>query len=279
MNLKIGNLSFLNMNTHYFRYSWDYFLEKQREQLIDSFVFWASVPHIWIDQYASEDFSNKVQMLQALSISIPIIIARPYNYTLFADQNSILAFCSESYYKNIIDFSSSFNVRKVGLCLWGALRDIEHEQQYFNFRRILGKLCGYAEEKGCTISIINTSYTHSALMNSLSEITNIIHDIDSKFLTVGMNYADAIGRGETISQWVDTLGQNLSFIMLSDLKEGKMGYKLGTGSCPIYEDLHYLNAISYSGEIALYNESGHYDQNPSNTDRDNFQWLKKTLES
>lgn len=207
-----------NMNVHYFRYPYSYFLEKQLELGVNEIVLWGSVPHIWIDQYGIESV-NVVEQTRLAGIQIAAFAVRPYNYTLFADNKSLLQNYSMKYYKNAIDFAAEKNISLVGIDLWGALRDVEQQKQYSSLVGNLSKLAEYAKEKRVMLCVGNVSHENSAQINSLPEVVRLISDINN--LHVSLNYACMENQGEKITDWIDTFGDMLEIIYVPSAMDGK----------------------------------------------------------
>ena len=108
-----------NMNIQYFRYPFSYFLENQVALGFDSFLFWGSVPHIWVDQFGYEDVTELKEMIRKHKVNLLAYAARPYNYSLFAPKGSLQRKYTESYYRFCIDIAQKLETNQICVELWG----------------------------------------------------------------------------------------------------------------------------------------------------------------
>ena len=273
----LSNLKLANMNIHYFRYPFSYFLEKQDEQGCKSIVFWGSVPHLWVDQLGCEDTANTAEMLDGLRIKVEAYAARPYNYSLFAPKGSLQRKCTESYYRHCINAAQMLGTNRICIDLWGALRDIDAEVQYENCAEMLKELCEYAKESDCTIIVGNVPFANSAMMNTLSEVKRLWGDVHTDNCGISLDICTAMENGEDIKAWQDTFGDRLTMVYLADGDGAGAGYPLGSGCYPIAEILNILEERKYRGMVAIKMDREKNELDPVGADRVNFEYLKKAI--
>lgn len=275
---RFGGLKIASMNVHYFRYPFSYFLEQQRELGFDSFVFWGSVPHIWVDQFGYEDVSTLREALAEHGVKALAYAARPYNYSLFAPKGSMQRSYSADYYRLSIDAARELGMNRICVDLWGALRDAGPAAQYENCLDMLASLCAYAEERSCTVVIGNVPGNSSALMNTLMQVRRLQEDVRMDNCEVALDVCAALESGETVTDWLDAFGQQLSIVYLADGCDAGTGYPLGHGCYPIAEALGLLRERAYRGAIAIKMDREKTDRDPVGADRDNVAWLRRHLD-
>lgn len=271
--MKDTNLRIDNMNVHYFRYPLDTFVHRQQELGETHLVFWAGVPHLWVDQYGAEPHQALFDQISAAGLVIDAMTARPYNYTLFMDQASLPGMHSMAYYREMIDLAAEQAIPLLGIELWGALRDGDRKRQYGNCCEALRGLCAYAEKKRLKLAIGNVSCSHSAMMNTLSEIKQMVESVGCDNLMVSLDYGTAWLYRESAAQWVAAFGERLRLIYLSDARNNGSGYPLSRGCCPIQRDLEQLREQAFTGVIALRMSQDFCQQEPSLIDLQNQQYL------
>ena len=70
------------MNTHYFHYPFEYFLETQKEFSIKKLELWGAVPHLWIDHTGYESPAGLLAQAKELGMDFAAHTPRPYGYSL-----------------------------------------------------------------------------------------------------------------------------------------------------------------------------------------------------
>ena len=261
-----------NLSVHYFRYPLEFFLKTQKELRFSKISFFGSVPHLWADHFEVEK-NNVVDLFRSYGFEVDEFLSRPYNYTLYEQQDSLLGKYSMDYYSELIDFLSKNRFSKLGIDLWGALRDKEKQTQFdtcvFNIKR----LCQYAAEKGIDILVGNIPYKNSAIMNTLSDVKSLLECASEKNLYVGLEYGQMYLQNESIDDWFKTFGEKIRMIYLSDVRKNQFGYPLGKGVSPIADTLDYLRQNSFEGSIVLKMDRDLNEQNPVVTDQINRNYL------
>lgn len=273
--MRDASFEIVNTNEHYFRFPLDTFVEKQKELGESRIVFWASVPHLWADQYGVEPHEEIFRKFSEAGILIEAIAARPYNYTLFMDSGSTVGVHSMAYYRGIIDLAAEQEISLVAIELWGALRDRERGEQYQNCCEALKALCEYAGQKGISLAVGNVSYSHSAIINTLPELKSLLEEAGCENLLAVMDYGTAWQRHETVEEWIEALGRRLCMIYLSNARNSGSGYPLSQGCCAIRRDLDKLRKAGFSGVIALRMSQDFCQQDPTSIDEGNWDYLKE----
>lgn len=271
--MRCRSLDIANMNLHYFRYPFRFFLEKQRELGEDQIVFWGSVPHLWVDQYGAEDAGPVFAAAAESGVKIRAFAARPYNYSLFAPEGSPQRLHTESYYRRVLELAAASGIPLVAIDLWGALRDGDQEEQYRLCRRMLGDLCARAHSLGLRLAVGNVPYASSAMMNTLPQLRRLAGDIDSPALCVALDLAQAASLQEDVREWHEAFGEALAVIYLSDLRSGGGGYPLGRGCCALQKNLDTLQKLPYRGIVALRMDRVRCEHRPWEADAVNYAYL------
>ena len=261
-----------NTNVPYFRYPYGYFLEKQKLLCVKTVVLWGSVPHIWIDQFGVEPVSV-IEDTRTAGFEIAAFAARPYNYSLFADSETILHKYSMNYYYNTIDFASEKKIPLVGIDLWGALRDLDQTAQYRNCVEALCMLVDYAGKKKVKLYVGNVPYVNSAQMNTLEEVAKLSADVNDTRLQISLEYGMLNYQQESLMDWLEKFADRLAVIYVSDSIKNKIGFIPGTGELSIAEDLEKLRTEHYSGLIVPRLDRDLYEADPFPADQESMRFL------
>ncbi len=267
-------LRIMNMNEHYFHYPIDTFLQSQQKLGQKHMVFWTGVPHLWVDQYGPEPHEIIFEKIFKAGIQIDAIIARPYNYTLFMEEDSVIRKHSIAYYHEMIDLAAEQKIPFLGIELWGALRDIGWKQQFRNCRNALRELCAYAEKKKVKLMVGNVSYDHSATMNTLGEIQHLIEEVEGKLL-VALDYGAAWLQNESVSEWFRIFGEKIALIYLSNARNGSYGYPLNLGCYPVWKEIKALMERNYPGMTVLRMSQDICKVKPDLVDWQNWSYIEK----
>lgn len=268
-------LIFANMNVHYFRYPFSYFLENQAALGFENFIFWASVPHIWIDQFGYEDIAGLRDLVRMHNLKLQAFAAPPYNYSLFAPKGSLQRKHTESYYRHCIEVAQELETNQVCLDLWGALRDGDPVEQYENCLEMLADLCVYAAARHCTLIVGNVSRANSALINSLAEVLRLKNDLHMNNLKIALDVSAALENDEKVEDWLNGFNNDLSIIYLADGRNRGSGFPLGYGCYPIVKILRLLKERKYSGIVAIKMNREKNELNPTRTDEINVAYLRR----
>lgn len=261
-----------NLSMHYYRYPLEFFLKAQKELCFSQISFYGSVPHLWADHFEVEN-NNVVDLFQSYGFNVDEFFSRPYNYTLYEQKDSLLGKYSMNYYFKLIDFLSENRFSKLGVDLWGAVRNKEKQIQFDTCVFNTKKLCQYAAEKGIDILVGNISYQNSALMNTLSDVRSLLECVSEKNLYIGLEYGQMYLQNESIDEWFKAFGEKIRTLYISDARKGQFGYPLGTGVCPLASTLNYLQQKSFQGGIVLKMDRYLNEQNPVVTDQINRNYL------
>jgi len=268
-------LIFANMNVQYFRYPFSYFLENQVALGFDSFIFWGSVPHIWVDQFGYEDVTELKEMIRKHKLKLLAYAARPYNYSLFAPKGSLQRKYTESYYRFCIDIAQKLDTNQICIDLWGALRDGDCTVQYENCLEMLANLCTYAKVCNCTLVVGNVPYANSALINTLDEVQRLKKDLQMNNLKIALDVCTALEKGEEIEDWLNIFEKDLSIVYLADGRNTCSEYPLGYGCYPIAKILWLLKDQRYCGTVSIKMNREKSELNPTRTDKINITYLRR----
>ncbi len=269
-------LRLANMNVHYFRYPFSFFLENQAALGFESIIFWGSVPHLWVDQFGYEDVTTLKEMIKKHRVKLLAYAARPYNYSLFAPMGSLQRKHTESYYRFCIEIAQKLETNQICLDLWGALRDGDYSVQYENCLEMLANLCTYAKGNNCTIVVGNVPNANSALINTLDEVQRLKDDLQMENLKIALDVCTALENGEKIEDWLNIFEKDLSIVYLADGRHTCSGCPLGYGCYPISKILRLLKDQRFSGTVALKMNREQSELNPTRTDRINISYLSRT---
>lgn len=262
-----------NMNEHYFCYPLGTFVHRQRERGESRMVFWASVPHLWVDQYGAEPCEQVFGPIEEAGITIDAIVARPYNYTLFAETDSLAGRHTMAYYRTMVSLTAEQGVSLLALELWGALRDEDREAQYQNCLGMLRELCGYAKSRGVELAVGNVPYSNSAMMNALPEVQRLVGEAGCDNLSVALDSGAAWLQGESLTEWMDAFGGRLRLVYLSDARNDGGGYPLSRGCCAVENELEQLKRRGFSGVAALRMSQDFCREDPAAVDKENIRYL------
>lgn len=268
-------LIFANMNVHYFRYPFSYFLEHQVALGFDSFLFWGSVPHIWVDQFGYEDVPELKDLIRKHKVKLLAYATRPYNYSLFAPKGSLQRKHTESYYRFCIDIAQELETDQICIDLWGALRDGDYTVQYENCLEMLANLCTYAKVSNCAIVVGNVSSANSALINTLDEVQRLKNELQMSNLKISLDVCTALENCEIIEDWLNIFEKDLSIIYLADGRNTCSGLPLGYGCYPIAKTLRLLKDQRYRGTVAIKMNREKSELNPTRTDKINITYLRR----
>lgn len=273
--MESSGLNFVNMNLHYFRFPFSYFLSAQKAIDVDKIVFWSSVPHLWVDQYGAEDAITVMEQARDSGVEVCAYAVRPYNYSLFYPMGTFQQECTKRYYCRNLEIASQNKISLVGIDLWGALRDIDYERQYTNCIAMLDQLCQVAKGLGCKLVVGNVSPRNSAIMNTLAELQRLVAEVDSDALCIGLDLAEAICQQERIVDWHKAFGQSLKMVYFSDARNGVTGYPLGTGCCALHLVMKELQKLKYGGLLALRMDRERCEQHPKKVDEINYSYIRR----
>ena len=104
----------------------------------------------------------------------------------------------------------------------------------------------------------------------------MIEAVSSDFLKVYLDTEVISLRGETISGWFDTLGEDIRLVRFTDGNYN--GYRIwGRGCLPCRKYLNQLDESGYAGPLALTVPGERYIDDPVSAMKENIQVLRQNM--
>lgn len=267
-------MKIVGSNGLYGRYTLPFCLETQKQLGYDSIVFYHFPSHLWLDYVRCSGLSEVKTALQRCGITVEMFCAGNYGYSLYAAEDDLRGKNSLQYYKRCIDTAKELDCKLVCLRPTGGLLDHNIADEYIQLRDNLKKICGHAAQQGVTICIQTVLADEGKQLHTMEELSRLLTDVPDACAvldTVPMSNA-----GETLTQWISTLGSRIRHICFQDGRWG--GCRIwGQGVFPSDRYVTELLHSGYDGTVSLIGRTDFYCDDPRVADKANAERICAVL--
>ena len=262
------------MNTHYFHYPFEYFLETQKEFSIKKLELWGAVPHLWIDHTGYESPAGLLAQAKELGMDFAAHTPRPYGYSLCVPERGCQKENSMSYYNNCVDVTHEIQAPYLCLNFVGGCFDYAPGILWDSCRESLKELCRYAQGRGVQIALGTVSSEDGTILGTLPKLVQMIREVQEENLKALLDTYVISQAKETIDQWFTVLGEKIVHIHFTDGRNASPRI-WGEGIYPLRQYLNALAQKGYSGALGMPFLDERYWDNPRQADKTNYTRLLK----
>lgn len=263
------------MNTHYYYFPVNTFLEAQAKAGVTSIAFHAKAPHFWMDHTTCQDTAGLRKQAEALGLSFVAFCPESptYPYQVCAAEEGFAA-RSLAYLKKGLLAAKALGASYYLLSASGGCFDEPPKKTYRRAVEVLSALAPLAEEAGLTIAVKTTTPAQAHLVNTLPELQRLLADVDHPAVKGSLDLVSMGVAGESPEAWFETLGEDLVYSVFTDGRpEGHLIW--GDGLFPLKKYLRVFHDYGYSGYLAQEITDYRYFKEPETYDRINIGALKR----
>ncbi len=274
MNLDASQLLVSNSLHHRIHIA-DY-LEFQKKHGMYKMDFFSHAPHLWLDHVQQPDTSELTRLLRQYNIEIEVLTPLSYKYSISSVKNTKQSEATYEYYCNCIKTADILGCRIVVVTIEGGCFDIDFSDQWRWAVEQLRLLCIEAEKQSIILALLPSYGKLSPIMTSLPEVVQMIEDVGSNSLNTVLDTQRISMTGESITQWVEALGNRIVLVRLADGNYN--GARIwGEGSLPCRRYLEEIEDWGYTGPISLQVSSDIYAKEPFRAFERNLHYVRRQI--
>ncbi|MGN1414708.1 MAG: sugar phosphate isomerase/epimerase family protein [Anaerovoracaceae bacterium] len=272
----------LGNNAQFIRHPFSEFTKAAAENGLDAVELTLQTPHFYADSETYHDLSSAKRNLQETGLKVCSTVPLPYRYSICADEGTIQREKTLGYYRQCILLTEELGASYLSITGSGANYDYDPKRLMKNGAKTLEALADFAGKHGVTLllgSVLGKECMVNAstpVLVSLEEIREMTETVSSKYLKVYLDTEVISLRGETISGWFDTFGEDIRLVRFTDGNYN--GYRIwGRGCLPCRKYLHQLCESGYAGPLALTVPGERYIDDPVSAMKENIQVLRQSM--
>lgn len=273
----------LGNNAQYIRFPFDDFLQDQKRMGMESADLTLQSPHIYIDSEEYEPLGPIKEKLRGAGLSVRCVTPMPYRYSICAEAGTMQREKTLAYYQQCILAAEELQAESLCITASGACYDLDRALLMLNAVQMLKELAEFAGKHGVLLllgSVLGEESPCNAstpVLVSLEEIASLLQTVDSENLKAYLDTAVISLRGETISQWFETLGDKIRLVRFTDGNYN--GYRVwGEGCLPCGKFIRELLYTGFAGDLSLQIPGERYTSAPAAAQEQNLSYLRSCLE-
>jgi protein FrlC len=237
------------MNTHYIKYSLDYFLEAQQRADFRSIALWGGVPHFWLDYITYSDCRTIKKKVRDRGLKIVAFTAPAcrYQYQFCAqekDQNEK----SYKYFTNGIKVTADLGCKIMTINSGWGYWDEDRETAWKRSEEMIARLVEIARQEGVVLAMETLRHEETQLVVKLEDAKRMFDEINHPSLKIMIDTIAMGVAGETLQQWFDVFGNDIVYTHFVD--GTPYGHLIwGDGNYPMDAFIQCLNNNNYTGYL------------------------------
>ena len=252
------------------------FVDKQKALGAKNIELWLGAPHVIINDEWHSQADKYTNMFRDANITVPVCcseIAFNRQY-FFCSYDELARERAMNHYRQAIDFAYEIGSKILVVNCAGGVLDEDPIRAYHRARFSLQTLAEYAVSKDIILAIENLDFEGGNITHTLSELKELIEDLNNPSVKVCLDTVAMGHQGETLEQWFNVFGEDIVHIHFVDSKQkGRLLW--GEGLFPLTSFLQTLNKYEYSGFLGQ-NYDGYCDVSDEASEK-NWKFLQKAI--
>jgi sugar phosphate isomerase/epimerase len=199
-----------------------------------------------------------------------------------ADEGTIQHEKTIGYYQQAVLLAAELGAKYLLITGSGANYDYAPERLMDSAEKTLRVLADFAGEHGVTLllsSVLGEECIPNAstpVLVSMEEIRDMAERVNSEYLKVYLDTEVISLRGETITEWFETFGEDIRLVRFTDGNYN--GYRIwGMGCFPCRKYLDEIGRTGFGGAFALTVPGERYADRPAEAMAENLQVLRQMM--
>ena len=272
----------LGNNAQFVKLPFEDFVQAQKDLGIREVELTLQAPHFYLDSYGYHDLTEVKAMLKDAGISVHSVIPLPYRYAICADEGTIQHEKTIGYYQQAVLLAAELGAKYLLITGSGANYDYAPERLMDSAEKTLRVLADFAGEHGVTLllsSVLGEECIPNAstpVLVSMEEIRDMAERVNSEYLKVYLDTEVISLRGETITEWFETFGEDIRLVRFTDGNYN--GYRIWSMGCfPCRKYLDEIGRTGFGGAFALTVPGERYADRPAEAMGENLQVLRQMM--
>ena len=264
-------------NYHYTAYSFDYFLRSIKKYATEKIELYAASPHLSILDATNSEVATIAKKIRNMGFQVCCVTQEQCVYPInIASDTVALRQRSIRSFERCIEIADSMEAPKVLVTPGRSMLDASREEAWKRSVDALFSLCNKSEPYGIQLVLEGVTHLSTNLATSAKEVNQMIDAVNHPMLTSMIDICVLAREELDPESSIQELGNRLKHVHLADFYAGAR-YALGDGQLPLPKWFSLLEAVQYSGDLALEITNHVYDQNPDECTERCMQYLKQYL--
>lgn len=273
MKPSIKRSQIANMNTHYKRYSLDYYLDAQQKLGISSIALWAGPPHFWIDYLSYGDCKSLKRKLNSRGLTCVClcVTASQYRnqYCIYEPEHRERSF---RYFTNGLKVAAELGCHSFHVNSGWGYKTEQRKDAWERSKDMLIRMADVAQQLQIVLTMECLRPDETDLVVTLADAKRMFTEINHPVLKIMLDTNPMAVANETIWKWFETFGDNIQNTHFIDCTP--YGHLIwGDGTMPLENMLQCLNHYNYTGYLCQEITDMRYMQDPMAADLRNMQTL------
>jgi len=244
---------FANMNFHYHRYPFEYFLDSTVRLGLKAVELWGGAPHLYVDDASHAEIVSMRKELERRSLKLVCFTPEQCIYPInLSAKDDTLRKRSVDYFKKCIAVTNTLETSLLLVTVGYGFYNEPAEEAWARGRESLQILAEEAERQGVVLALEPMSKMGSNLITDLGTLKRMHDEVGSPALKALMDTVPMTLGCDSIEAYGATFGKDLAHIHFLD-GDGKTSAHLGWGMgiFPLESFAKSLEQINYEGWLSL----------------------------
>lgn len=264
-----------NMNFHYHRYPFEYFLDSTVKVGLQAIELWGGAPHLYIEDASHQEVQSLLKEIKRRELELVCFTPEQCIYPInLSAKDETCRKRSIEYFKKCIQVTNSLETSLLLVTVGYGFYNEPVEEAWKRGRESLQILAKEAEEAGIVLALEPMSRFGSNLITDLKTLKRMYEEVNSPSLKPMMDTIPVMLSGDSIEEYGAAFGDDLVHIHFLD-GDGKTSAHLtwGQGVFPLEAFKESLKKIQYDGYLTLELIGPQYNWDPEKGIRDSLEYL------
>ncbi len=264
LNLSRNQLS--GMNCHYIRHSFKFFLDSMQKIGLQNIELWGASPHYFAEYFDNSMVLNMKRQISDRKLKLVCLTPEQVTYPInIAAREEYLRKLSVQNHLKTLEHAAILESPLMLLTPGYGNLDEDRNEAWKRSADSISKIAKRAEELGIVVALEHLSPISSNLINTASQLKEMLDEINSKSLKATMDVVQVGIVNETVDKYFMLLGNDIVHIHFIDGTPG--GHlALGEGELPLEDDLISISKNGYKGFLSMEIADRRYFAHPEEAD-------------
>ncbi|SDE23221.1 protein FrlC [Paenibacillus sp. UNCCL117] len=266
-----------NMNFHYHRYTFDYFLDSTERLGLQAIELWAGAPHLYVGDATHQEAAAMRNKIDRRGLEIVCFTPEQCIYPInLSSKDDTLRRRSIDYFKKSLSMANSLNCGRLLVTAGYGFFDEPKEDAWERARDSIGEIALEAKQAGAVLVLEPLSHFGSNVINNAADLKRMIDEVGSPNVKAMLDTVPMMLAGDTIDGYAAAFGDDLVHIHFLD-GDGKTSAHLawGEGCFPLEAFKRSLDDHGYDGYLTLEIIGPKYNWDPESATRLSLEHLRK----
>ncbi|PYI51354.1 TIM barrel protein [Paenibacillus flagellatus] len=266
-----------NMNFHYHRYTFDYFLDSTERLGLQAIELWAGAPHLYVPDATHGEVEALRKEIDRRGLELVCFTPEQCIYPInLASKDDTLRRRSIGYFKKCLGTANSLECDKLLVTAGYGFFNEPKEEAWERARESIGELALAARAAGVQLVLEPLSHIGSNVITNAAGLKRMVDEVGATNVKAMLDTVPMVLAGDSIDDYASLFGDDLVHIHFLD-GDGKTSAHMawGEGCFPLDAFKRSLDAHRYSGYLTLEIIGPKYNWDPEAATRLSLEHLRK----